>query len=166
MIALFASSDIDRAAAQLGLLKDDIEKARAQALRKTIKWAEREAAKGLSREAGIPYKAARIRTWKKVRISTGGTITLGLNPISAKYLPKRQFGKTFTAPKLNEHRFRRVGKARLPIQKVEKEIEEKGAEFAQSEFVLAIQEHLVEEFFALLDKRSGRTAGTAATILR
>lgn len=154
MISLFTSSDLSKAAAQFGLLKEDVERARIVALRKTTKWAEREAAKGLAREAGIPYKAARIRTWKKIRIAEGGTITLGLNPISAKYLPKRQFGKTFTAPRLNEHRFKRVGKARLPIQKVEKDIEAQGAAFAQSEFVLAIQEHLIDEFTAYLSKKS------------
>jgi hypothetical protein len=165
MIEIFASSNLERVGQLLGLLRDDIERARKSASTATVKWAEREAAKGLARETGVPYRAARIRTWKKIRINSGGSVTLGLNPISAKYLPGRRRRDSFTNKKLNAHPFRRLGTKRLPIERVEVEIEQQGTQFAEGEFVLAIQEHLVEEFFARLDKVSGRTAGTAKAIM-
>lgn len=165
MIQLFASSNLERVGAILGLLKDDIERARRGATTATVKWAEREAAKGLAREAGIPYKAARIRTWKKIRIGAGGTVTLGLNPVSAKYLPGRRGRDSFTNSKLNKHPFRRMGTKRLPIERVEAEIADQGRQFAQGELVLAIQEHLHDEFFARLDKVSRRAAGTAKALM-
>jgi hypothetical protein len=57
MIEMFAASNLARVKVALGVLEADITAAIKTATRRTFKWAEREAAKEIAAEAGIPYRA-------------------------------------------------------------------------------------------------------------
>jgi hypothetical protein len=164
MIEMFAASNLARVKIALGVLEADISKAIKTATRKTFKWAEREAAKEIAAETGIPYRAARTRTRSKYRLTGSGQIWFGLNPISAKYLGAKERKGGFTAPKLNQHYFRRRGRDRLPIERIEKPIEAEGMAFVEGSFPKDVQDRLIEEFFLALDKTSGRAAGTSQAI--
>jgi len=164
MIEFFAASNLARVKTALGVLEADITKAIKSATRKTFKWAEREAAKEIAANAGIPYRAARARTKAKYRLTGSGQVWFGLNPVSAKYLGARERKGGFTNDKLNAHWFRRRGRARLPIDRIEKPIESEGMQFVEGEFPAELQQRLIDEFFAALDKTSGRDIGTSASI--
>lgn len=165
MIEFLTSSNLARVKVALGVLEDDVQKAVKTATRKTFKWAEREAAKQIAVEAGIPYRAARVRTKAKYRLSGSGQVWFGLNPVSAKYLGAKHRKGGFTNEKLNDHWFRRRGRDRLPIERVEKPIDTEGMAFVEGEFPDEIRQRLVEEFFLALDKATGRGAGTSQAIV-
>lgn len=164
MIEIFTASNLARVRVQLGVLEADIKTAVKTATRKVFKWAEREAAKDIAAEAGIPYRAARQRTRSKYRLTGSGQVWFGLNPVSAKYLGAKERKGGFTNPKLNQHFFRRSSRARLPIERIEKEIEPEGMAYVKGDFPARVQERLIEEFFAALDKKAGRAAGTSQAI--
>lgn len=165
MIEFFASSNLARVKLALGVLEADIKKAIKTATRKTFKWAERQAARDIAREAGIPYRAARVRTKAKYRLSGSGQVWFGLNPVSAKYLGAKDRKGGFTNEKLNQHFFRRRGRGRLPIERIEKPIEDVGDAYVSGEFPADVQAKLIEEFFLALDKTSGRSAGTSQALI-
>lgn len=164
MIEFFAASNLARVKVALGVLEADITKAIKTATRRTFKWAEREAAKEIAAEAGIPYRAARARTKAKYRLTGSGQVWFGLNPVSAKYLGAKERKGGFTNDKLNAHWFRRRGRARLPIDRVEKPIEAEGMAFVEGEFPAELQQRLIDEFFAALDKSAGRDSGASSAI--
>ena len=164
MIELFTSSNLARVKIALGVLESDISAAIKTATRKTFKWAEREASKQIAAEAGIPYRAARARTRSKYRLSGSGQVWFGLNPVSAKYLGAKERKGGFTAKKLNGHYFRRRGRDRLPIDRIEKPIEQEGLGVVEGDFPRDVQERLIEEFFLALDKTKGRQSGTSQAI--
>lgn len=164
MIEIFARSRMDHVKAALGVLESDIQSAIKTATRKAFKWAERHAAKEIAKEAGIPYRAARKRTKAKYRLTGSGSIWFGLNPVSAKYLGARERKGGFTAKKLNGHFFKRTGKGRLPIVRMEKPIEDDAMPMIEGEYPMEVQERLIQEFFLALDKKTGRTAGTSQII--
>lgn len=164
MIELFAASNLARVKIALGVLEADISKAIQAATRKTFKWAEREAAKEIAVESGIPYRVARTRTKSKYRLSGSGQVWFGLNPVSAKYLGAKERKGGFTNKKLNTHWFRRRGRERLPIERIEKPIEDDGMAYVEGDFPDRVKEKLIEEFFLALDKRTGRDAGTSQAI--
>ncbi len=164
MIELFTASNLARVKIQLGVLEADIRTAIKTATRRTFKWAEREAAKDIAAEAGIPYRAARTRTRSKYRLSGSGQIWFGLNPVSAKYLGAKERKGGFTNKKLNQHFFRRRGRDRLPIERIEKPIEDAGTAYVEGDFRQQVQERLITEFFLSLDKTAGRDAGTSQAI--
>lgn len=164
MIELFASANLARVKVALGVLEADITKAIATATRRTFKWAERKAAKDIAAEAGIPYRAARERTRSRYRLAGSGQIWFGLNPVSAKYLGTKERKGGFSASKLNGHWFKRRGRDRLPIQRIEKPIEDAGTAYVEAEFPQEVQDKLVAEFFLALDKTTGREAGTSQQI--
>ena len=164
MIELFTGSNLARVKIALGVLESDISAAIKTATRKTFKWAEREASKQIAAEAGIPYRAARARTRSKYRLSGSGQVWFGLNPVSAKYLGAKERKGGFTAKKLNGHYFRRRGRDRLPIDRIEKPIEQEGLGVVEGDFPRDVQERLIEEFFLALDKTKGRQSGTSQAI--
>ena len=164
MIELFTGSDLARVKIALGVLESDISAAIKTATRKTFKWAEREAAKQIAAEAGIPYRAARTRTRSKYRLTGSGQVWFGLNPVSAKYLGAKERKGGFTAKKLNGHFFRRKGRERLPIERIEKTIESEGLGVVEGDFPRDVQDRLIEEFFLALDKTKGRDSGTSQAI--
>jgi len=164
MIEMFTSSNLARVKTTLNVLETDISAAIKVATRKTFKWAEREAAQEIAAEASIPYRVARARTRSKYRLTGSGQIWFGLNPVSAKYLAAKERKGGFTAKKLNGHFFRRKGRERLPIERIEKPIEDEGMGVVSGDFPDRIKEMLVETFFLALDKTSGRSAGTSQAI--
>ena len=164
MIELFTASNLARVKIALGVLEADIQTAIKTATRRTFKWAEREAAKQIAAEAGIPYRAARTRTRSKYRLTGSGQVWFGLNPVSAKYLGAKERKGGFTAPKLNQHFFRRRGRDRLPIERIEKPIESEGMGVVEGDFLADVQARLIEEFFLALDKSKGRESGTSQAI--
>lgn len=164
MIELFTGSNLARVKIAFGVLESDISAAIKTATRKTFKWAEREASKQIAAEAGIPYRAARARTRSKYRLSGSGQVWFGLNPVSAKYLGAKERKGGFTAKKLNGHYFRRRGRDRLPIDRIEKPIEQEGLGVVEGDFPRDVQERLIEEFFRALDKTKGRESGTSQAI--
>jgi hypothetical protein len=164
MIEIFTASNLARVKTQLGVLEADISAAVKTATRKTFKWAEREAAKDIAAEAGIPYRAARARTRSKYRLTGSGQVWFGLNPVSAKYLGAKERKGGFTAKKLNGHYFRRRGRERLPIDRIEKPIEDDGMAYVEGDFSKRVQDMLIETFFAALDKTTGRATGTSQAI--
>lgn len=164
MIELFTGSNLARVRRQLSVLESDISAAIKTATRKTFKWAEREASKQIAAEAGIPYRAARTRTRSKYRLTGSGQVWFGLNPVSAKYLGAKDRKGGFTAEKLNGHFFRRKGRERLPIERIEKTIENESLGVVEGDFPRDVQDRLIEEFFLALDKKSGREAGTSQAI--
>jgi len=164
MIELFTTSNLARVKLALGVMEADISAAIKTATWKAFKWAERQAAKEIAAEAGIPYRAARARTRAKYRLSGSGQIWFGLNPVSAKYLGAKERKGGFTNAKLNEHFFRRRGRARLPIDRIEKPIEDEGIGVVEGSFPSEVQEKLIQEFFLALDKKAGRSAGSSQAI--
>lgn len=164
MIEFFAASNLARVRIALGVLEADIKAAIKVATRRTFKWAEREAAKEIAAETGIPYRAARTRTRARYRLTGSGQIWFGLNPISAKYLGAKLRKGGFTADKLGGHFFRRRGRDRLPIDRIEKPIEDEGMKFVEGTFPKEVQDRLIEEFFLALDKSAGRASGTSQAI--
>jgi len=164
MIELFTGSNLARVKIALGVLESDISAAIKTATRKTFKWAEREASKQIAAEASIPYRAARARTRSKYRLTGSGQVWFGLNPVSAKYLGAKERKGGFTAKKLNGHYFRRRGRDRLPIDRIEKPIENEGLGVVEGDFPRDVQERLIEEFFLALDKTKGRQSGTSQAI--
>lgn len=164
MIEFFTGSNLARVKIALGVLESDISAAIKTATRKTFKWAEREASKQIAAEAGIPYRAARTRTKSKYRLTGGGQVWFGLNPVSAKYLGAKERKGGFTAEKLNGHFFRRKGRERLPIERIEKTIESEGLGVVEGSFPSDVQDRLIEEFFMALDKVKGRESGTSQAI--
>jgi hypothetical protein len=164
MIEMFTSSNLARVKTTLNVLETDISAAIKVATRKTFKWAEREAAQEIAAEANIPYRVARARTRSKYRLTGSGQIWFGLNPVSAKYLAAKERKGGFTAKKLNGHFFRRKGRERLPIERIEKPIEDEGMGVVSGDFPDRIQKMLIETFFLALDKTSGRSAGTSQAI--
>lgn len=165
MIEFLTSSNIARVKTALGVLEADITKAIKTATRRTFKWAEREAAKEIAANTGIPYRAARARTKSKYRLTGSGQVWFGLNPVSAKYLGASERQGGFTNAKLNAHWFKRTGKKRLPIEPIKKSIEEKGMAVVEGEFPDEVRQRLLDEFFAALDKSSGRATGTSQAIV-
>lgn len=164
MIELFTGSNLARVKVALSVLESDISAAIKTATRKTFKWAEREAAKQIAAEAGIPYRAARERTRSKYRLTGSGQVWFGLNPVSAKYLGAKERKGGFTASKLNGHFFRRKGRDRLPIERIEKTIKNEGLGVVEGDFPRDVQDRLIEEFFMALDKTKGRDSGTSQAI--
>jgi hypothetical protein len=164
MIEVFASSNLARVKDALGVLEADIKAAVETATRRTFRWAERKAARDIASETGIPYRAARTRTRARYQLTGRGVIWFGLNPVSVKYLGAKERKGAFAAEMLGGHWFKRRGRARLPIDKVEKPIEQEGRAYVEADFPAEVQEHLVAEFFAALDKRTGRTAGSSRQI--
>lgn len=167
MIELFTGSNLARVKIALGVLEADISAAIKTATRKTFKWAEREASKQIAAEAGIPYRAARERTRSKYRLSGSGQVWFGLNPVSAKYIYGSRIkgvDGSFTNDKLNRHYFRRKGRERLPIERIEKPIEQEGLGVVEGDFPRDVQDRLIEEFFLALDKTKGRESGTSQAI--
>lgn len=164
MIELFTGSNLARVKIALGVLEADISAAIKTATRKTFKWAEREASKQIAAEAGIPYRAARERTRSKYRLTGSGQVWFGLNPVSAKYLGAKERKGGFTNAKLNQHFFRRRGRERLPIERIEKTIENEGLGVVEGDFPRDVQDRLIEEFFLALDKTKGRESGTSQAI--
>ena len=164
MIEFFAASNLASIKVKLGMLEADMQAAIKTATRKTFKWAEREAAKQIAAEAQIPYRVARVRTRSKYRLTGSGQVWFGLNPVSAKYLGAKERKGGFTNKKLNQHFFRRRGRARLPIDRIEKPIEQDAEGVVQGDFPQDVQDKLIEEFFLALDKKAGREAGTSQAI--
>lgn len=164
MIEFFTGSNLARVKIALGVLESDISAAIKTATRKTFKWAEREASKQIAAEAGIPYRAARTRTKSKYRLTGSGQVWFGLNPVSAKYLGAKERKGGFTAEKLNGHFFRRKGRERLPIERIDKTIESEGLGVVEGSFPSDVQDRLIKEFFLALDKVKGRESGTSQAI--
>jgi hypothetical protein len=69
-----------------------------------------------------------------------------------------------TGRKLNQHFFRRRGRDRLPIDRIEKPIETEGMGVVEGDFPREVQDRLIEEFFLALDKSKGRESGTSQAI--
>lgn len=161
---IFATANLERVKQALGVLEADIKRAIETATRRAFRWAERKAARDIATEAGIPYRAARTRTRARYALTGRGVVWFGLNPVSVKYLGAKERKGAFTADKLNGHWFKRRGRARLPIDKIEKPIEQEGRAYVEADFPAEVQEQLVTEFFLALDKRTGRTAGTSRQI--
>ena len=164
MIEVFTNANLARVKIALGVLQADIDAAIKMATRRTFRWAEREAAKDIAAETGLPYRAARQRTRSRYRLSGSGQVWFGLNPVSAKYLGAKERKGGFTAGKLNGHWFKRKGRDRLPIQRVEKPIEQAGMAYVSGDFPRAVEERLIAEFFLALDKTTGRAAGVSQQI--
>lgn len=164
MIEVFASANLARVKVALGVLEADIKRAIETATRKTFKWAERKAARDIATETGVPYRAARTRTRARYSLTGSGVIWFGLNPVSVKYLGAKERKGAFAAEALGGHSFKRRGRARLPIDKIEKPIEQAGRAYVEADFPAEVQEQLVTEFFAALDKKTGRSAGSSRQI--
>lgn len=180
LLALFEFSEWSRIRETLGVLQKDMKAALRVAVRKTGQWANREGAKGLAKETGIPLRTlkAGLRLkfqYQSVKGFATARLWYGLNAISLKYIGARQTKRGvrargtpvtrggFVSPTLGGHAFRRVSGARLPLERLEKPIAQKGeAYLAQFEGEVAAK--FVEFFFSALDAATGRSEGESMAI--
>lgn len=179
LLALFVFEDWSRVRALLGVLQKDMKAALRTAVKQTGQWANREGARGLAKAVGVPMNVLRrgLRLkfqYQSVKGFSTARLWYGLNAISAKYLGGRStkkgrnvrgtlFTGAFVSEALDGHTFRRVGKARLPIERVELSVVEKGQAYL-AEFETKVAAKFVELFFLALDKSSGREAGSSIAI--
>lgn len=179
LLALFVFEDWARVRDLLGVLQKDMKAALRTATKQTGQWANREGARGLAKAVGVPLSVLRrgLRLkfqYQSVKGFSTARLWYGLNAISAKYLGGRQtkkgrnvrgqvFTQAFVSEALDGHVFRRVGKDRLPIERVELGVVEKGQAYL-AEFETKVAAKFVELFFLALDKSSGREAGSSIAI--
>ena len=165
MVSLFTTSNLEFVRRALGVLESDIAKARAMATKRAFKWAQGQAAREFAKELKVPYRVTKVRVKGKPRPASGsGEIWFGLNDVSAKWLTGSEASAGFTKAKLKLHRFKRVGKKRLPIVKIKKPIEMEGLDYIEGDLSERVLERLAHEFFSALDKLGNRTAGTSRSI--
>lgn len=179
LLALFVFEDWNRVKDLLGVLQKDMKNALRTAVRQTGQWANREGARGMAKATNVPLNVLRKGFRLKFQYqSVGGFSTArlwyGLNAISAKYLGAKSQKKGlrirgntyrggFVSSALDGHSFRRVGKDRLPIERIEMEVVTKGERFL-TEFESRVGAKFVEFFFAALDKVAGRQSGESLAI--
>ena len=179
MLALFVFEDWARIRDLLGVLQKDMKVALRTAVRQTGQWANREGARGMAKATGTPLnvlrKGLRIKfQYQSVKGFSTARLWYGLNDISLKYLGARQQKKGlrargvtykggFVSSALDGHAFKRVGKDRLPIKRIDMTIHEKGTDYLER-FEQSVAAKFVELFFSALDKVSGRDAGDSAAI--
>jgi hypothetical protein len=179
LLALFVFEDWARVKALLGVLQKDMKAALRTSVRQTGQWANREGARGLAKATGVPLnvlrKGLRLKfQYQSVKGFSTARLWYGLNAISVKYLGASQQRKGirakgvtyrggFVSTALDGHSFQRVGKSRLPIKRIERDINEKGVAYL-ADFEGRVAAKFVELFFAALDKASGRGAGESAAI--
>lgn len=179
MLALFVFEDWDRVKDVLGVLQKDMKAALRVAVRQTGQWANKEAARGLAKATNTPLnvlrKGLRIKfQYQSIKGYSTARLWYGLNAISAKFLGARQQKKGlkvrgtvykggFVSQQLKGHGFQRVGASRLPIKRIEVNIEERGTAYLE-EFEKTVASKFVEFFFAALDKATGRAAGESAAL--
>lgn len=179
LLALFVFEDWERVKSLLGVLQKDMKAALRTAVRQTGQWANREGARGLAKATNVPLnvlrKGLRLKfEYQSVKGFSTARLWYGLNSISLKYLGVRQQKKGvrsrgntykggFVSAALGGHAFRRAGKERKPIVRLEQTIADKGMEFL-ADFESRVAAKFVEFFFAALDKAAGREAGESAAI--
>jgi hypothetical protein len=179
LLALFAFQDWARIREVLGVLQKDMKAALRSSVRKAGAWANREGARQLAKQAGVPLRVLRrgLRLkfqYQSIKGYSTARLWYGLNEISLKYLGARQLksgvrggGETikgaFIPGALGGHVFKRAGKSRLPIQRQSKTIAEKGNEFL-AKFEGEVREKFLDYFFAALDVASGRNIGESQAI--
>jgi hypothetical protein len=179
LLALFVFDDWERVKDLLGVLQKDMKAALRTAVRQTGQWANREGARGLAKAVNAPLnvmrKGLRIKfQYQSVKGFSTARLWYGLNSISLKYLGAKQGKKgvrargntykgAFISSALGGHAFQRVGKSRLPLQRLEHEIVSKGNAFL-TDFETKVAAKFVDFFFAALDKAGGREAGESAAI--
>lgn len=180
LLALFSFQDWARIRELLGVLQKDMKAALRVATRQAGQWANREGARRLAKEAGVPLRTLRqgLRLkfqYQSVKGFATARLWYGLNEISLKYLGARQnksgvratgqqtIKSAFVAPTIGGHVFKRAGKDRLPIVQQNRPIAEKGMAFLER-FEAEVTEKFVDFFFLALDKSSGRDAGDSRAI--
>jgi len=170
----------DNIAELLGLLPKQMRQARRTATRKAGHWANREGSRGVAKAANVPLKILRegmrlTYEYKSLRGLPIGNLWVGMNAIATKYLAARQQRKgvkvrgvlkkgVFIAPSLGGHSFQRRGKKRVPIDRVDYQINER-VEIFLDQFTPKVTEKFIDFFFAELDKISGMEAGEARAIV-
>lgn len=179
LLALFVEYDWNRLKDLLGVLQKDMKAALRTAVRQTGQWANREGARGLAKACNVPLgvlrKGLRIKfQYQSVKGFSNARLWYGLNAVALKYLGVKETKKGvrsrgvtyqggFISPALKGHAFRRVGKDRLPLERLDFTIVEKGNAFL-ADFESKVAAKFVEFFFASLDKVSGRDAGESMAI--
>jgi len=180
LLALFVFEDWSRISGLLGVLQKDMKAALRVATRQAGQWANREGARRLAKEAGVPLRTLRqgLRLkfqYQSVKGFSTARLWYGLNEISLKYLGARQnksgvratgqqtIKGAFVAPTIGGHVFKRASKERLPIVQQSRPIAEKGVSFLEK-FEKEVAAKFVEFFFLALDKASGRNAGESQAI--
>ena len=125
------SKDMQNLLRTFALSSTQIERAAARAINKTVKWVRTQALRQTAADLGISQKAVKDRFLINLaRVNKKkASLWIGLNEISAHKLGKarktknglrirdREFAGAFQPRKLKPV-FRRIGKARLPIEKV------------------------------------------------
>ena len=159
-----ASFDHAKASQVFSLGREIINKALKKATKQAFKWGSREAAKAVSRLAKIPYSVARRRIKSRFTSDGRGQIWFGLNPVSIAFIAKAMPDKSFTNSKLNDHYFKREGKKRTPLIKLEQAIQENSSFYIEGELLDEVERKLYENVFTEIDKLLGREAGTSQAI--
>lgn len=179
----FDFSDFHKIKDWSGLTMESLKEAVRMATEDTGVWANKEAAKDLGRELGVPYPAARKRVKVKRRMVTWGgslanaRIWYGINPLDAKYLKPKQLPggvqtkgagiimRGFISAKMKGHVFKRRGPGRLPIDKQSLDVEHKTVAFLQGTFEPKVAAYYMDRFYFYIDRLMGNTEGTAAAAL-
>lgn len=179
LLALFVFQDWARIRDMLGVLQKDMKAALKTAVRQTGQWANREGARGLAKACNVPLgtlrKGLRLKfQYQSVKGFSTARLWYGLNSVSLKYLGAKETNKgvrargqtyksAFISKALGDNAFRRVGKDRTPIERIDQTIVEKGTAFLE-EFEKKVGAKFVELFFLALDKAAGRDAGESQAI--
>lgn len=190
LLSLSISSDVGKAVELLGLLPSQLKAALRTASRQTGQWANREGARGLAKAINVPLnvlkKGLRIKfRYKSVRGNGSASVWFGLNAIALQYLKVKQQGSGvkagkikypggFIVTKVGDNKpkqksmigkaYVRTGKARVPIKRLEYEINQQGVTFLEN-FSEQVGQKFVAAFFAQADKIQGRSAGESIAIV-
>ena len=158
------------------LTEGDVREAARVAVEQSIKWGRKEASEGLADIMEIPYREVVKRLRIKRRTSARSSdimrsgIWMGFNPVSYKFLSKygtleETEGGLFTNDKLHGHVFKRVGKDRLPIEKMEMPIEREAMQYLTFEFQPNLERYFLEAFYTHLDKMTASGYGTSRSLI-
>lgn len=139
---------LDQIVQELGASDKHVRAAINSTIRKVGAWARTQSARGLAKRLQMPQRVLRyrMRSLKLTQTGNGAEIKLwyGLNPVAIIHLNAKKrargvgaMGGRFVPGGFIARRqvFARVGKARLPIEKQESEIEAEALAFLQSDFL-------------------------------
>ena len=127
---------------------EEFKTAAKRAVSDAHRWAKAQGMSEIAMVTGIKISVVRKRTVARLVFKDGaGRVWFGLNPVSAKYTGQVP-GGAFKSDTLSGHYFQRLGKARLPIEKVETPMEPEA-----STAVAHVAAQIEEKFFEFLERR-------------
>lgn len=158
--------ELNRLVSDLAVTDRQAQQALSSTLAKMTAWLRGQSSKGLAKAARIPLRVVRrrMKTFRLARSASGSSVTLwyGLNPVGVIYLGAKQTKAGVNAAGGRSYRsafiktikggrqvFQRAGRARLPIKKVEAEIEAEANSYFDGDLLGSAE--FEERFFRIFE---------------